>query len=254
VWTQLVRTRFGGTTLKAEHFRLHAATSGRPLTAQQPLNNISRITLQALAQILGGCEQTRTASFDEALGIPTELAARTSIRANQIIAHETGIPYTVDPLGGSYYVETLTKEFEDRIWQTIREVDGMGGAIAATKQGWFQRRLAEGAYRDQCAIERGENLVVGVNAFKVDEPEQTPVFKLDPTVAERQVAKLEELRRKRDGAKVTRTLEALRKVCASKDNVMPAVLDCVKSFATVGEIGQVWREVYGNYAPETQRF
>jgi methylmalonyl-CoA mutase N-terminal domain/subunit len=254
VWTQLVRTRFGGTTQKAEHFRLHAATSGRPLTAQQPLNNISRITLQALAQILGGCEQTRTASYDEALGIPTELAARTSIRANQIIAHETGVPHTVDPLGGSYYVETLTKEFEDRIWQTIREVDSMGGAVAATKQGWFQRRLSEGAYRDQCAIERGESIVVGVNAFKAEEPEHPSVFKHDPTVAERQIAKLQALRSKRDGARVQNTLATLRKVCASSDNVMPAVLDCVKAFATIGEIGDVWRGVFGEYAPETLRF
>jgi methylmalonyl-CoA mutase N-terminal domain/subunit len=254
VWTQLVRTRFGGTTQKAEHFRLHAATSGRPLTAQQPLNNISRITLQALAQILGGCEQTRTASYDEALGIPTELAARTSIRANQIIAHETGVPHTVDPLGGSYYVETLTKEFEDRIWQTIREVDSMGGAVAATKQGWFQRRLSEGAYRDQCAIERGESIVVGVNAFKVEEPDHPSVFKHDPTVGERQIAKLQALRRKRDNPRVQNTLAALRKVCASSDNVMPAVLDCVKAFATIGEIGDVWREAFGEYTPETMRF
>ena len=169
VWTRLVRERFGGTAERAQHFRLHAATSGRPLTAQQPLNNISRITLQILAQVLGGCEQTRTASFDEALGIPTELAARTSIRANQIISHETGVPYTVDPLGGSYYLESLTKDFESEIWRIIERVDELGGAVEATRQGWFQERIAEGAYRVQMALETGEEIVVGVNAYQIEE-------------------------------------------------------------------------------------
>ena len=138
VWARLVRERFGGTTAKAQHFRLHAATSGRPLTAQQPLNNIARITLQALAQIMGGCEQTRTASFDEALGIPTQEAARTSIRANQIIAYETGIPDTVDLLCGSYYLESLTLEYEKGIDSIIAQVDKMGGSLAAVKDGFFQ--------------------------------------------------------------------------------------------------------------------
>jgi methylmalonyl-CoA mutase, N-terminal domain len=254
VWTRLVRERFGGTTDRAQHFRLHAATSGRPLTAQQPLNNISRITLQALAQILGGCEQTRTASYDEALGIPTELAARTSIRVNQIIGHETGIPYTVDPLGGSYYVEALTREFEDRIWETIRKVDDMGGAIAAAKAGWFQRQLAQGAYREQCRVESGEQVVVGVNAFKSSEPQPAQIFKVNPNAAERQLAKLRELRTTRDQKAVDRTLARLRADCAEGVNVMPAMIEAVKVFATIGEIGQLWREVYGEYLPESVRF
>lgn len=254
VWTRLVRERFGGTTERAQHFRLHAATSGRPLTAQQPLNNVARITLQALAQILGGCEQTRTASFDEALGIPTQEAARTSIRTNQIIAYETGIPYTVDPLGGSYYVESLTKEFERRIEQTIRRVDEMGGALAAVRKGYFQKALAQGAYREQCAVESGEQVIVGVNRFQSDEPRPVPVFKLDPTAAERQIAKLQAVRARRDGAAVKKALARLRHDCAGGANVMPAVLECVKAYATVGEIGQVWRESFGEYAPEAVRF
>ncbi|KPQ04310.1 MAG: methylmalonyl-CoA mutase subunit McmA1 [Rhodobacteraceae bacterium HLUCCA12] len=254
VWTRLVRERFGGTTRKAQLFRLHAATSGRPLTAQQTLNNISRITLQALAQILGGCEQTRTASFDEALGIPTELAARTSIRVNQIIGNETGIPDTVDPLGGSYYVETLTKEFETRIWDTVAEVDEMGGAIAATKAGWFQRQLAIGAYREQCRVESGEQIIVGVNAFKSDEapPEQT--FKVNPKAGEHQLAKLKALRERRDNTKLHATLEHLREDCKSGTNVMPAMIEAVRARATVGEIGQVWRDVFGEYQPQSERF
>ncbi|MCE2646629.1 MAG: methylmalonyl-CoA mutase family protein [Burkholderiaceae bacterium] len=254
VWTKLVRERFGGTTERAQHFRLHAATSGRPLTAQQPLNNISRITLQALAQILGGCEQTRTASFDEALGIPTEEAARTSIRANQIIGYETGIPYTVDPLGGSYYVEHLTLQFERRIWEIIDGVDRMGGALVAVKNGYFSRALAQGAYREQCAVESGEQVIVGVNRFQSDEPRPTPVFKLDPTAAERQIAKLQAVRARRDGAAVQAALAQLGADCASERNVMPAVLRCVKAYATVGEICQVWREVFGEYVPEAMRF
>jgi len=253
VWTQLVRERFGGTTAEAQHFRLHAATSGRPLTAQQPLNNISRITLQILAQVLGGCEQTRTASFDEALGIPTELAARTSIRANQIVAHETGVPFTADPLGGSYYVEWLTKNMEETIWSIIDEVDGRGGAIEAAKQGYFQEALGEGAYRDQIAVEHKDKIIVGVNEFAVDEDTQIAVFEHDDVAQERQLERLAKLRSERDMAAVEASLERLRSVCKTDENVMPAVLDCVKAYATTGEISDVWRDVFGEYVSESLR-
>jgi methylmalonyl-CoA mutase N-terminal domain/subunit len=254
VWTRLVRERFGGTTARAQHFRLHAATSGRPLTAQQPLNNIARITLQALAQILGGCEQTRTASFDEALGIPTQEAARTSIRANQIIAYETGVPDTVDPLGGSYYVEHLTLAFERGIDAVIREVDAMGGALAATHNGYYQRALTQGAYREACALESGEQVQVGVNRFQSDEAQPVPTFRVDPGAAERQVAKLRAVRERRDAQAVRRTLAELHTACTSGANVMPAVLACVKTYATIGEIADVWREAFGTYVPESVRF
>lgn len=254
VWARLVRERFGGTTQRAQHFRLHAATSGRPLTAQQPLNNISRITLQALAQILGGCEQTRTASFDEALGIPTQEAARTSIRVNQIIGYESGVPDTVDPLGGSYFIEHLTLSFEREIDAIIREVDAMGGALAAVRNGYYQRALSRGAYRESCAIESGEQVVVGVNRFQSDESQPVPTFKLDPGAAERQIAKLQAVRTRRDAAAVRSGLEELRRACRAGDNVMPAIVACVKEYATIGEIADVWREVYGSYVPEAVRF
>ncbi|HEY0448252.1 acyl-CoA mutase large subunit family protein [Actinophytocola sp.] len=253
VWAQLVRERFGGTTAKAQHFRLHAATSGRPLTAQQPLNNISRITLQILAQVLGGCEQTRTASFDEALGIPTEEAARTSIRANQVIAYETGVPYTVDPLAGSYYVESLTHEFRRRIWDEIDRVDKMGGAVEATRQGYFQQHLADGAYRDQVQVDSGEKVIVGVNKFQLDEEPSLPVFEVDQAGIDRQIARLDQLRRDRDGSAVARSLRRLAEVCATDENVMPAVLDCVRNYATTGEIAGVWRSVFGDYRSEMTR-
>jgi methylmalonyl-CoA mutase N-terminal domain/subunit len=254
VWARLVRERFGGTTAKAQHFRLHAATSGRPLTAQQPLNNIARITLQALAQILGGCEQTRTASFDEALGIPTQEAARTSIRANQIIAFETGIPDTVDPLGGSYYLENLTIEYEKRIDAIIAQVDKMGGSLVAVKDGFFQRALAQGAYREQCAVESGEQVVVGVNRFQSEEGQPVPTFKVDPGAAERQIAKLKQVRASRDADAVAKGLQRLKEDCLAKRNIMPATLECVKAYATIGEIADVWREVFGVYVPESVRF
>ncbi|NML45724.1 methylmalonyl-CoA mutase [Ramlibacter sp. G-1-2-2] len=254
VWTKLVRERFGGTTERSQHFRLHAATSGRPLTAQQPLNNIARITLQALAQILGGCEQTRTASFDEALGIPTQEAARTSIRTNQIIGYESGIPDTVDPLGGSYFVEHLTLTYEREIEAIIRQVDAMGGALAAVHDGFYQRALAQGAYREACAIESGEQVVVGVNRFQSDEAQPVPTFKLDPGAAERQVAKLRAVRERRDAAEVQRTLARLREDCKAGVNVMPAVLAAVKAYATIGEIADVWRDAFGTYVPEAVRF
>ena len=254
VWARLVRERFGGTTAKAQHFRLHAATSGRPLTAQQPLNNIARITLQALAQILGGCEQTRTASFDEALGIPTQEAARTSIRANQIIAYETGIPDTVDPLGGSYYLENLTLEYEKRIDAVIAQVDKMGGSLPAVKDGFFQRALAQGAYREQCAVESGEQVVVGVNRFQSEEGQPVPTFKVDPGAADRQIAKLKQVRAHRDGEAVAKGLQRLKEDCQANRNIMPATLECVKAYATIGEIADVWREVFGVYVPESVRF
>lgn len=254
VWTRLVRERFGGTTARAQQFRLHAATSGRPLTAQQPLNNIARITMQTLAQILGGCEQTRTASYDEALGIPTENAARVSIRTNQVIAHETGVPWTVDPLGGSYYVEYLTMEFERQIDAIIAQVDEMGGSLAAARRGWFQRELAAGAYREQVEVEEGRRVIVGVNAYRVDEPDPTPVFKLDPTASQRQIERVRELRRTRDEAATMAALDRLRAVCRTEHNVMPAVIDAVQAMATVGEIGAVWRECFGEYRAESQHF
>jgi methylmalonyl-CoA mutase N-terminal domain/subunit len=253
VWTHLVKERFGAKTTRAQQFRLHAATSGRPLTAQQPLNNISRITMQILAQILGGCEQTRTASFDEALGIPTEEAARTSIRANQIIANETGVPYTVDPLGGSYYVETLTRTFRDRIMQIIDEVDEMGGALAATERGYFQDALAAGAYAEQVEIDSQERVIVGVNKYTLEEEPPLPTFRHDGTAGERQIAAVRKLREQRDRTRVDTALAELDRVCRSSENVLPATLECVKAYATTGEIAAVWRATLGSYRPEVVR-
>ena len=173
---------------------------------------------------------------------------------NQIIGYESGVPDTVDPLGGSYYVEHLTLSFEREIDAIIREVDTMGGALAAVRNGYYQRALSRGAYRESCAIESGEQVVVGVNRFQSEETQPVPTFKLDPGAAERQIAKLQAVRSRRNAAAVHSGLEELRRACHAGDNVMPAIVACVKEYATIGEISDVWREVYGSYVPEAVRF
>ncbi len=247
VWARLMRERWGATNPRAIRGRLHSATSGLPLTAQQPKNNIVRITLQVLAQVLGGIQGGRTASYDEALAIPTEEAVTLAVRTNQIIAHETGIADVVDPLGGSYYVEWLTKQMEDGIWRYVEKVDGMGGALGAVESGFYVRELAEGAYRQQCALERGETVIVGVNRYRTGEAPDVPVFRHDPESERRQVARLEDLRRSRSQAAVDRALERLRAATVAGENVVPATLEAVEAYATLGEICGVWRTVFGEF-------
>jgi methylmalonyl-CoA mutase N-terminal domain/subunit len=186
------------------------------------------------------------------LGIPTEEAARTSIRANQVIAYETGVPYTVDPLAGSYYVESLTREFRERIWAEIAKVDDMGGAVEATKQGYFQQQLADGAYRDQVQVDSGEKVIVGVNRFTLEEPE-LPVFEVNQASIDRQINRLTEVRRDRDDAAVRASLQRLAEVCRTEANVLPSVVECVRNYATTGEIATVWRSVFGDYRSEMTR-
>lgn len=253
VWARLMRERWGATNPLAIRGRLHSATSGLPLTAQQPKNNIIRLTLQVLAQVLGGIQGGRTASYDEALAIPTEEAVTLAVRTNQIIAHETGIADVVDPLGGSYYVEWLTKKMEDGIWEYIRKIDRMGGALAAVETGFYAGELAEGAYRQQRALESGETVIVGVNKYRTDEEPDVPIFRHDPESERRQIARLEELRRSRDARAVERALDRLRQVTRAGENVVPATLEAVKAYATVGEICDVWRDVLGEFTEHPAR-
>ncbi|MBI4590474.1 MAG: methylmalonyl-CoA mutase [Candidatus Rokubacteria bacterium] len=253
VWAQLMRERWGATNPLAIRGRLHSATSGLPLTAQQPKNNIIRLTLQVLAQVLGGIQGGRTASYDEALAIPTEEAVTLAVRTNQIIAHETGIADVVDPLGGSYYVEWLTKKMEDGIWEYIGKIDGMGGALAAVENGFYAGELAEGAYRQQRALESGETVIVGVNKYRTDEEPDVPIFRHDPETERRQIAWLEELRRTRDARAVERALGRLKQVTVAGENVLPATLEAVKAYATVGEICDVWRSVLGEFTDHPAR-
>ncbi len=247
VWAKLMRERWGATNPLAIRGRLHSATSGLPLTAKQPKNNIVRITLQVLAQVLGGIQGGRTASYDEALAIPSEEAVTLALRTNQIIAHETGIADVVDPLGGSYYIEWLTKRMEEGIWEYIHKVDSMGGAIEAVEHGFYQRELGEGAYQQQQAVDKGETIIVGVNKYCMDDDPDVPVFRPNPESERRQIAHLKELRDTRSPSAVEQTLAHLREVSKSGDNVVPATVDAVKAYATVGEICNVWREVFGEY-------
>jgi methylmalonyl-CoA mutase N-terminal domain/subunit len=245
-WSEIAAQRFDVPPDRME-FRLHAATSGLPLTAQQPMNNIARITLQALAQILGGCDGTRTASWDEALGIPTEEAAALSLRINQVIAHETGVPDVTDPLGGSYYVEALTRQIRDVIVGEIARIDAMGGALAAVRSGYYSRCLAEGAYEQQQDLESGRRVIVGVNGYRTDDHVVYARFRHDETSEQRQVDRLQRHRAGRDEGPFAATLRDLEDASASDDNVVPAVISAVEAGATIGEISGCWRKVMGEH-------
>lgn len=246
-WAELARDRFKVPDNKMR-FRLHAATSGRPLTMQQPLNNIARITLQVLAQVLGGVDAGRTASWDEALAIPTEGAAVTSLRINQIIGFESGVALTSDPLGGSYYVEWLTDRTYRAIIAEFNKIESMGGALAAVHNGYVASRLADGAYAEQTAVESGEQVVVGVNRFQSDETLRYPRFRVDESAQQRKANAVRAARTARDASRVAETLKSLEQACSSDINSMPAVIAAVDAGATIGEIAGVWRLVFGEVA------
>jgi len=251
-WSEIARTRFGVPDDRMA-FRLHAATSGAPLTMQQPTNNIARITLQVLAQVLGGIDAGRTASWDEALAIPSESAAITSLRVNQIIAHESGVRNTVDPLGGSYYIESLTQQTYDVIMREVEKIDEMGGSIAAVYNGYIGTRLADGAYDQQLALEKEERYVVGVNRQVQDDEVKPPRFKIDESSEQRKIEQLKAVRASRDDSAVRTALLELERVCRADENVMTAVVAAVAADATIGEICDVWRAVFGEFTGGFQR-
>jgi len=213
------------------------------------MNNIPRTTIQALAAVLGGTQSLHTNSFDEALALPSEMSARTALRTQQIIAYESGVTDTVDPLAGSYYVETLTDEIEKRAMAYIEEIDRLGGASAAIEQGFIQREIAESAYDYQMNIESGEQTVIGVNKFRIEEPPVTGLLRVDPSVGDRQVAKLAALRAGRDAAAAEKALAALSAAAGTDENLMPFLLDCARAYCTEGEIAGELRKVFGEYRP-----
>jgi methylmalonyl-CoA mutase N-terminal domain/subunit len=226
--------------------RFHTQTAGCSLTAQQPYNNVVRTALQALAAVLGGTQSLHTNSLDEAWALPTEFAATIALRTQQIIAHETGAANTVDPLGGSYFVETLTNEVERGAWEYIERIDAMGGMVAAIERGYPQREIAEASYRYQMALDKKEKIMVGVNDFASEEkPLET--LQIDESVAHRQAKRLSKLRAERSKEEVTRRLNALRTAAESQVNLMPVIFDAVKSYATLGEICDAMRDVFGTY-------
>ena len=246
IWAETMRDRYGAKDEKSWKLRTHAQTAGCSLTWQQPYNNIVRTTLQALAAVLGGTQSLHTNSLDEAWALPTEFAATIALRTQQIIAHETGVTNTVDPLGGSYFVETLTNEVERGAWDYIEKIDAMGGMVPAIERSYPQREIAEASYKYQVAVDKKEKIIVGVNDYVAPE-KRLDILQIDESVARRQAERLSKLRADRSKAEVDRRLNALRKAAEGKDNLMPFLFDAVKSYATVGEICDALRQVFGTY-------
>ena len=247
IWARVMRDRFGARDPRSWQLRTHAQTAGVSLTAQQPYNNVVRTALQGLAAVLGGTQSLHTNSLDETYALPTEESVTLALRTQQLIAHESGVDRVVDPLGGSYYVEYLTDEMEKRALDYIRRIDEMGGIIRAVEEGFPQKEIGESAYRFQREIEDGERLIVGVNAFQSDRHEPVEILKIDERVAEEQVARLNKVKSERNAAAVSATLARVEAACRGTENLMNPVLEAVKSYATLGEISDVFRKVWGQY-------
>ncbi len=246
-WARIMRERFGAKEPRSWWLRTHAQTAGVSLTAQQPLNNIARVAIQALAAVLGGTQSLHTNSMDETYALPTEEAVTVALRTQQILAHESGVRATVDPLGGSYFVEALTSSMEEAAWEYIRKIDQMGGMVAAVEAGYPQREIAEASYRFQQQVERRERIIVGVNEFGAADEPAIPILRIDPETERRQAARTRDLRASRDNARVEGSLDALRRAARDGGNTMEHVLECVKAYATLGEVCDVFRGVYGEY-------
>ena len=247
IWYKIMTERFACKNPKSAILRFHTQTAGCSLTAQQPYNNVVRTTIQALAAVLGGTQSLHTNSLDETLALPTEHAARIALRTQQIIAHESGVPNTVDPLGGSYFVEKLTLDMEKGCWDYFERLDDMGGMVSAIEKGFPQREVQDAAYEYQKAIERKEKIIVGVNDFEIEDEAPIDILLIDESVAERQIAKLQEMRASRDNVRVRATRAALETAARNDTNTMYPILDCVRAYATLGEMCDVLRGVYGEY-------
>ncbi len=246
MWAQIMKD-LGATDPKAMMLRFHTQTGGSTLTAQQPLNNISRVTVQTLAAVLGGTQSLHTNGYDEALSLPTEEAARIALRTQQVVAFESGVPDTADPLAGSYFIEALTAEMEEKVGQLIQKIDAMGGSVSAIEQGFIQDEIARSAYDYQRKIESGEKIIVGVNKFGLQEETSISVFKIDDSIREHQVARLQALKATRDNEKCNALLLALRQKATDGENIMPAVIAAVEQYCTLGEIADVLRQLYGEH-------
>lgn len=247
LWARIMKKRFNAKNPKSLMLKFHTQTGGSTLTAQQPENNIVRVTIQTLAAILGGTQSLHTNSMDEALALPTEKSVRTALRTQQIVAYESGVADTVDPLAGSYYIESLTNKIEKEALEYIEKIDVLGGSPKAIERGYLQQEIMESAYNYQKQIESGERVVVGMNKFKIEEEKQSGLLKVDSSIEEVQVKELNKLKEERDESAVNEKLEKLRNICKTNENVMPYILDAVKEYATLGEICEVMREEFGEY-------
>ena len=246
MWANIMK-ELGATDEKAMMLRFHTQTGGATLTAQQPLNNIARVTIQSLAAVLGGTQSLHTNGYDEALSLPTEEAARIALRTQQIVAFESGAPDTVDPLAGSYFVESLTADIIQEASALIEKIDVMGGAVTAIEEGFMQDEIARSAYAYQRNIESGEKIIVGVNKFQIAETNKVPAFKVDDSIQQIQTEKLQRLRAKRDQQKVNALLEKIAATAKSSDNLMPVVIEAVENLCTLGEIADSLRKVFGEH-------
>ncbi|MBE3586377.1 methylmalonyl-CoA mutase, N-terminal domain [Desulfofundulus australicus DSM 11792] len=248
IWARRMREKYGAKDPRSWLLRFHTQTAGCSLTAQQPENNIVRTAYEALAAVLGGTQSLHTNSMDEVLALPTEKAVQIALRTQQILAYETGVANVIDPLAGSYYVEALTNKMEEEAEKYFEEIEKRGGVLACIEQNFFQQEIADAAYRYQRALDSKQRILVGVNEFvNPDEKLEIEILKIDPRIEQEQVARLQKLRRERDNIRVRETLDALRRACEGTENVIPYILDCVRAYATEGEIIQVMREVFGEY-------
>ncbi len=248
LWAYTMREKFGAKNPRSMLLRFHTQTAGSTLTAQQPENNIVRVAIQALAAVLGGTQSLHTNSYDEALSLPTEKSVRIALRTQQIIAYESGVTDTVDPLGGSYYIEWLTDHIYDEALKYIEKIEKMGGMMRAIERGYIQKEIADAAYKYQREIEEGKRVIVGVNKFQTEEPLDVEILKVDPSIRDKQIKRLEKLRSERDGRMVEEALDRLRNVAENEDeNLMPYIIDAHRHLATLEEVTDVLREVWGEY-------
>ena len=249
LWAKIMRERFGATDPRSWMLRFHTQTAGSMLTAQQVENNIVRVTVQALAAVLGGTQSLHTNSMDEALALPTEKAARIALRTQQILAYESGVADTIDPMAGSYYVESLTDKIEKQAQQYLDKIDALGGTLKALENGFFHQEIEDAAFKWQTEVESGQRVIVGVNKFTIPETERVERLALNPALRDEQVARLKALRARRDGADVTARLEGLKSAATGTANLMPHIIGCVQSLVTLGEICDALRGVFGVYRP-----
>jgi methylmalonyl-CoA mutase N-terminal domain/subunit len=247
MWARIMKERFKATNPKAMMMRFHTQTAGCTLTAQQPDNNVVRVAFQALSAVLGGAQSLHTNSRDEAHSLPTQQSVQIALRTQQLIAHEIGVADTVDPLGGSYFVESLTNEIERKSFEYIRKIDEMGGAVKAVESGFIEKEIQDSAYTFQKAVESSEQIIVGVNRFTVDEDIPGDILKVDPALREEQTKRLAELKSARDSSQVNDALSSLRSAAQGSDNLMPPIMAAVKSRATLGEICDLLRDIFGEY-------
>lgn len=248
IWARRMREKYGAKDPRSWMLRFHTQTAGCSLTAQQPENNIIRTAYEALAAVLGGTQSLHTNSMDEVLALPTEKAVQIALRTQQILAYETGVANVIDPLAGSYYVEYLTNKMEEEAEKYLEEIERRGGVLACIEQNYFQQEIADAAYRYQKALDTKQRILVGVNEFvNPDEKVEIEILEIDPKVEQEQIERLQKLRKERDNIRVRETLDALRKACEGTDNLIPYIMDCVKAYATEGEIIQTMKEVFGEY-------